>query len=651
MNSIKIERTHKIFLFIMLITFILISPACLVQKSGAGQLWGTIQAFEYFTRNHIQFSEHIDNSGPYAYLYTPIIYSGYAFYEKIMAYAVVCLFFSFFVSALIIKIDGKWNKFISLILLTYFPFQNNFPLLSFEIIPKLILLFSGIFLITYSVHKNRNFIFMEILTACLYAYFSLQKTNNSYLILFIILTVSIYYLINNKKLYIVPLLGTFLGALCGLWVMAGQNLNSLPQFYLSSLSFALAYQEALASPSPSFEFAFALLMVMSLLLVSLVRLVFAYENKLLFKEFFYFLIVSACTFATWKHAIIQSGVHAGIFYNFVPCLLPYLFFYEVPWNSQKYLYKLITLSSFFSLYFIVYLFFLLNPDCLRERPWKIFSEYKYRIETLFSYPLNKKQDLDQGLIFLKSHFRLPQVFREMISTFQVDEFGYSDPSVILQNNLNYSPRPIAVNFIAISDVFKEKNRNYYADTFKAPQFVFTYIDGLQVDDSGAFMELLQRYRPIGRFLDWTLMEKASNLQDTNNYLTLLGKTGTYFDKWVEVPKSDGFVWCEISIRYSLLGKIIKFFYKPSIVVLDQLIEGKEITQKVTPMSIKAGFLLSPLIANNADLLNLYQNQINYNKINKIKIVYPEGVSKVYFRPEINVRFYQINNINIPKIDN
>jgi hypothetical protein len=73
---------------------------------------------------------------------------------------------------------------------------------------------------------------------------------------------------------------------------------------------------------------------------------------------------------------------------------------------------------------------------------------------------------------------------------------------------------------------------------------------------------------------------------------------------------DADLWLQIDVKPTLLGRARQFFYKPTIVRLamwhKSSKQGASTFRAPTPM-LAAGFVASPILANNEDTLNLYAN--------------------------------------------
>lgn len=659
-----ILSTYRTF-FYAIIIFLSLLPASFVREAiSMNHHTGTIHGFEYFFNNGFQFGkDFIDNVGPYGFLHYPIFYSGKSFYVRILSFSALVALFSFFGAAFLTRLKNPFVQILSLIYLVYFSFQDNFPLLSYEIIPRLIIFLSGIFLLDNVSKLSRRSLFLIIGISFFYAFISLQKTTNIYLVIFVLITISLYYFLNKKSFLSTILIILFFVFLLSLWVLAGQQISLLPHFYLSSILFSLSYQEAVNVISPQSEYICGFITISIIIGFVIARLIkSALVDKTTFKkEIFYSAIFSSSLFVVWKHGMISRNIHTGIYFNYIACIAPYLFFHRVdelkfekPIFGQGRFHNSFSFMNLGIAFFliVILLSFLLNPALMRTQPFNIYSEMTERLDTLLNYNfIAMKKKLDKDVANLIENNRIPERINKYIGNAKVDEYGY-EPQLLLINNLNYRPRPIPINFIAVSSLFIELNKNYYSNIETAPEYIFAHISGalfylhpaIQMSDSGAFIELLHKYRPIDRYQKWLIL-KRYDTSSTIKY-EFLGDTVSNFNQDVDIPYAGrDLFWCKINIRYNLIGRLMKFLFKPAKIAIEYYDEdGERYEQPIIPMSADYGFLINPLINDNKSLLNFYQTNIKLSHINKIRIKYLHWFSKYCFKDEIEFKFYKINSI-------
>lgn len=137
-----------IFLFI----FLNLLPGGFVRDTvDVAHFFSSVHMFEYAFKHEFQFGlKIIDNVGPYGYLHYPYIYSGGAYESKMFWYSLNCLVYAYYSTVLITSIRSWIERSIFLFAIVFFPLQVETPWYAFEVIPRLAILFSAIYLLAIS---------------------------------------------------------------------------------------------------------------------------------------------------------------------------------------------------------------------------------------------------------------------------------------------------------------------------------------------------------------------------------------------------------------------------------------------------------------------------------------------------------------------
>jgi len=641
------------YLFFGLTLFVFLLPAAQVRQVVGMDHWtGTIHAFEYFFLNGFQFgTDIIDNVGPYGFLHYPYFYSGESFLIRPAAFLFLLALYSFFSVALLQRIKGLFFQILSLLCLAYFPLQDNFPPLSYEIIPRLTIFLSAIYFLDRKKHLSARPYVPVIIVSFFYALISLQKTSNTFLIIILLLVVFAWYARTKDFKFIAVFSLSYLGFLVSLWTFAGQRLSLLPQFFQSSFQFSLAYQEAMDKPLSPVEYKFAVITALIILCFVLLRLIASLRSKRVFiEEISYSFIFSLCVFLSWKHAMVYGGMHQGIYFEYLGCVGPYLFFHRIDslglswdkfrirkWKTYGYLSMPAGITAICA---VLYFLFVSSPDLHRSYPLNVFWEGKQRLKSLMSYNIwKKKEELDGGINELIHNNRLPEKLRIILGDGKVDEFG-NEPQILLVNDLNYRPRPIPVLFISVSPKFLSLNQSYYSQPGSAPRHIFADIASMGLRDSGAFLELMRWYEPVERFGKWLILGRRSNPKDMS--FSKSASETINFDQNIDVPEwAEATVWCKINVRYNRTGQIRKLLYKPP--VLTMVLshdDNTENTIRVIPMSLEFGFVVSPIINNNDDLMRFYGGK-RLKRAKRIRVNYSQ-----FHENDIEITFHKIGDYRV-----
>ncbi len=129
-----------------------------------------------------------------------------------------------------------------------------------------------------------------------------------------------------------------------------------------------------------------------------------------------------------------------------------------------------------------------------------------------------------------------------------------------------------------------------------------------LDDGDSILRILRNYRPLLSEQSFVLFQKTANCAGDR------GLTGTpvvrrriKFDEEVTLDSSNGSpIRVALDFRHTAGGKLCKLIHKvPHLSIRVRTADSQTSTYRINPAMARAGFLLSPLIANTRDILDLY----------------------------------------------
>jgi len=227
------------------------------------------------------------------------------------------------------------------------------------------------------------------------------------------------------------------------------------------------------------------------------------------------------------------------------------------------------------------------------------------------HPAEYQRQMGEAIEAKRREARLPRC-RELIARDSVDVFGQCQ-AYALHNDLNYRPRPVFQSYVARSRPLMQLNEQFYL-TNAAPEYVLFRLYALDrkfpvLEDAHVLRTLLANYAPLtteGRFV---LLKRIS----THPTVLSLAREGTVRPgQALDLREfGDTDLWLEISLEPTLLGRLRQVLYRPPTVRLAAWREpgGKLLVRNRAPAPmLAAGFLASPLLLNNEDVLNLYANR-------------------------------------------
>ena len=183
-----------------------------------------------------------------------------------------------------------------------------------------------------------------------------------------------------------------------------------------------------------------------------------------------------------------------------------------------------------------------------------------------------------------------------------------DQVVIFAHGLHYAPRPVFQSYSAYAPALAEMNAAHLRSRRAADNLLFTLqtLDGRfpSLDDGRSWPELLTRYDVQGATKAFVLLKKSATPREY--HLAPLKDSLIHFAEPVALPAaSNGPVWAELEINKTPLGALLSALYKPPTLVLAvSLRDGQRLYFRLIPGMTRSGFLLSPLINDNASFVAL-----------------------------------------------
>ena len=183
-----------------------------------------------------------------------------------------------------------------------------------------------------------------------------------------------------------------------------------------------------------------------------------------------------------------------------------------------------------------------------------------------------------------------------------------DQVVIFAHGLHYAPRPVFQSYAACTPALAEMNAAHLRSGRAADNLLFALrtLDGRfpSLDDGRSWPELLTRYDVQGATKAFVLLKKTATPR--KYHLVPLKDSPIRFAEPMALPAgSNGPVWAELEINKTPLGSLISALYKPPALALAvSLRDGRRLYFRLIPGMARNGFLLSPLISDNASFVAL-----------------------------------------------
>jgi hypothetical protein len=392
------------------------------------------------------------------------------------------------------------------------------------------------------------------------------------------------------------------------WVLTGQRLAHLRPFVIHGFAMSRAYEGALGFEALPLANSRALVVAGLLLVLLLLRVGTAFdgtERKSWLLRGLLFAWLSLLTFSVWKHGFVRAYAgYLSLCFIYVAVLSVALEMF----GPSKALFK--RWDS------------LLTGACwllsLATAQFLAFPGFpKSVVVALHSTQNNLHWLLRPGEALRRVHrdfettrpgAQLPQC-KGLIGGGSVDVFGYRQAFALL-NEFNYRPRPDLQSYGACNPHMMRLNEQFFLSK-AAPEYVLFELAPMDrkwpvLEDGYVLRHLLINYEPIADEKHFLLM-KARSADPPN--LKLLREGTLRPGQPIDLTQyGEANLWLKIDLAPSLLGRLQQFLTRPPPVRLAAWREpqrGLILRRRAPPCMLSAGFLATPLIQRNQDVLDLY----------------------------------------------
>jgi hypothetical protein len=225
----------------------------------------------------------------------------------------------------------------------------------------------------------------------------------------------------------------------------------------------------------------------------------------------------------------------------------------------------------------------------------ILTTLEGRAATLYAHARHTRQDSMLALDRAK----------DLVGNRPVDVMNYLQLAAVV-NGMNYRPRPVIQGFVAYTPALQDLNEQYFRGSAR-PRFVLLSeqaTDGRfpALEDSAAWNYVLNNYLPVaqdGRFL--VLQQRTAEkvaLQLVHEQVLRFGEK-LDLRRWANRP-----LLMSLGIHPTLWGRAATLVYQPEPLYMRVARNQEEESYRVVPSMAERPFLISPLLANNYDVLKL-----------------------------------------------
>lgn len=239
---------------------------------------------------------------------------------------------------------------------------------------------------------------------------------------------------------------------------------------------------------------------------------------------------------------------------------------------------------------------------------------------------------------------IPNHILAQIGNRSIDVFPW-DAAYLIENHLNYTPRPVFQSFCAFTAYLQDINYKCYLDS--PPEFII--YDYETIDSRHPFNDEIF----VNSFIARNYILKDTFTSNERLRLFLQRKTNTTplsieksHEKTAEIGQdilTDSVSMMKVSISYNLRGKLESIYNKPPMITLMTHLYNKGyghwLSYKTGRELLKTGILVDRTMTTTLDFATYITNKDSLDRITTIKI---QVDSMKYFNKDLKVEFYNID---------
>lgn len=400
----------------------------------------------------------------------------------------------------------------------------------------------------------------------------------------------VFFLVKKQIHFAIACFASWVASLVLFWLAAGQSIIYLPDYFVSSISIASGFSEAMSTLGNAHEIVLYLITSSSIF----VFILFHKQVQTGGARLFLFCIFSAFLFVSFKTGFTRHVGHAfipGTSVLLAGLFLPFLFH-----SGTAYLILFISLGSW-------------NYINGHYTKTSILDNFK----SSYSATLHGLKSRIQDPQWLEKNFSLTMNFLRDQADFPLlqgttDIYSYNQSYLISSQN-HWSPRPIFQSYSVFTSSLAEDNKQHLLERQSPDHIIFKIepIDGRvpSLEDGASWPLLLTHYKPTKLHNGFLFLDKRNAIFQEKELL--LSSEHHILGEFVNVPEQKKPVFATIELQPTIWGKLATIFFKSNqLQIILQLKNGTMRHYRLIASMAKSDFLLSPLIENTIEFSSLYQ---------------------------------------------
>lgn len=442
------------------------------------------------------------------------------------------------------------------------------------------------------------FIMLSLISLCKFSYLAVS--------LCFLFFYSVFNLYNKKPLQVILAWSIFIVSFVLLWLLTGQEINNLPEYFASGFQIAQGYSEAMSYSlwnNSGLNKRYLIIFILAISFIGGLVILFVDAIHRKRNSWYLLLLNGPIVFLAFKEGFVRyDEVHYIQFFT-QTLIISLGLIITLNQNQKK-----VVGSKF-------YLFFMFGICLLFTESFQFF-----RYKNL--YALVDEQfrliKLNEEKIKLVNTYKIQDSIINKLSNATVDIIPY-EISFLYCHNLNWSPRPIIQSYSVYTSDLDSLNSSFFKGNSAPQQIIYTY---KTIDDRYPLFDEPQMFKTLLNKYEWytTLSNKKTVILRRKNHpikdkiISSVNRLVSLNEK-ILIPNEDcTYTYAKAIIQLTLLGKVINFFCNvPS---LEMKIYFKNNTKPVQFRLIRStsddGLLVSCYAKNVNDVMNIFSGTANPN---------------------------------------
>ncbi len=428
------------------------------------------------------------------------------------------------------------------------------------------------------------------------------------------------------------------------WVISGQDLAVLPDYFINLGQIISGYTEAMSARGKTINI--ICFSISGLLILGFVGL---QKSISLFSKVILLILFSATLFIGFKAGFVRHDVHASIAAEsqiIIALLLSFIFQFKAPFLIQ---YKKFKIAVVPLVAVVAWLVINKNYNNISvKRVFESLAHQKAAYQSLESLTFHREilsKVFDERVTEIKKEAAFP-VLEGGSDIYPVDQ------SFLIASENQWSPRPIFQSYSAYTEKLAKINAEHLLGE-KAPQNIFfkvATIDGRlpSLDDGASWPILLNKYEPVQMFGEFLLLKRGAVEEEISKEKFLSVEAS--FAQKVEIENNQDILFAEIEVKPTLLGRLFSIIFKPDQIWISvTTADGSVRNQRVVSSMMKSGFVISPLVESVTDFAFLYDNRgyLNHKMVKSFTISNRRGKPSFSWQKNYQIKLSKIK----PKYSN